>query len=402
LATISVVIISICCSLSLAFPIAKSCGTFFPTAFIPAPPLTSFSQNEHSCRERRPQLSVLSMTGDSNMGKSVNKRHRLSKVFENRLTNKISLVSKAKSSLKSLKYLVFVLPLLSDPRPANAVYGSLPTSPKISTIPGQEKKEEQPLIKPDPGDPKYVGAQDQYELDLRIYERKLKAKEEKERKEKESHIQSIRPSQPKTEEELEAQRRALALLQQSSPTSSSSSTDTSGSTSQPSTPPKVKVSAAPKPKSQKKILTPKQKARQVTVTALRFSGFITAGVFFAKAQNSAEQKRVQKGIEIFESQKKEFFNITGKADTDEDLADELKKLKGNSTAVDDDDDEDDDDDDDYEEPVKKKKPTKPSGPSGDGSGPSPPKPSSPKKEPPVRESKASDDDIERMKNLFNK
>ena len=58
-----------------------------------------------------------------------------------------------------------------------------------------------------------------------------------------------------------------------------------------------------------------------------------------------EEAYVQKGLEILEAQKAEYFNVTETA-ADSDVQDALKNLKKNETDSDEDDDEDDEDDDD--------------------------------------------------------
>lgn len=328
-------------------------------------------------------------------------------------------LQKVKSMKKwSLKYILFAIPFVQTlsptfASPAHAVMNIPPSNlsklkDEAAGISKQQKKPKPDLIEPDPSHPQYQGKQDSYEMDLRIYHAKLKAREDELQKMADEK-KRILPTQPQSEQQMAEQLAALQMLQQLPSSSSSSSTPTesdsttaSTSTSTSFTPPKVKVAAVPKTKGQKKIKTSKQRAKQVAVQTLRYGGFITAGVIFAKAQAEKEKIRVQKGIEIFESQKAEYFNITGKADSDEDLADELKNLKGNSTDVDD----EDDDDEDYEDdlPIRKK----PSGnnggggPSGSGMGGGSPPSSPPKKDAPVRDEKASDDDVERMKRLFDK
>jgi len=351
------------------------------------------------------------------MRKNQNKNHDMINKPQSRL------ISKAKSIKKSLKYILFAIPFFQSAfpiSPANAVM-NIPPSSSISklkeesaSIDNPQKQQNRPssrpdLVEPDPSHPKYHGKQDSYEMDLRIYQAKLKAREEELLKRQEEQ-KRIRPTKPNSQEQLEQQSAALQMLQQlpsSSSSTSSAGTDSTtastATTSQSFKTPKVKVAAVPKTKGQKKIKTSKQRAKQVTVQTVRYGGFITAGVIFAKAQAEKERVRVQQGIEIFESQKAEYFNVTGKSDTDEDLANELKGLKGNSTDTDEDDDDDDDDggdgDEDGDVPTRRKPPGNGGGgPSGSGG----PSPSPPKKDPPVRDQKASDDDIERMKNLFNK
>ena len=70
-----------------------------------------------------------------------------------------------------------------------------------------------------------------------------------------------------------------------------------------------------------------------------------------------EEDYVKKSMAIMEAQKAEFFNVTA-TKNDEDITDELKGLKKNSTGTkndEDDDNDDDDDDDDDDLPPKKSK-----------------------------------------------
>eukprot|EP00977_Amphora_coffeiformis_P013805 scaffold3731_cov156-Amphora_coffeaeformis.AAC.3 len=115
-----------------------------------------------------------------------------------------------------------------------------------------------------------------------------------------------------------------------------------------------------------------------------------------------EEVYVQKGLEILEAQKAEYFNVTGTA-ADSDVQDALKKLKKNETKTDDDDDDDDDDgedddddddDDDEDDKPRGRKggPKRPTGGgddggssgSGDGSG------------------RPSDEDLSRLNQMFNR
>jgi hypothetical protein len=101
----------------------------------------------------------------------------------------------------------------------------------------------------------------------------------------------------------------------------------------------------------------------------------TFGLFGVRdfIRNRKEEKNVKKGLEIIEAQRAEYFGIdkngknitdTNSTDTtsDGDIDDELKDLK------DGDDDDDDDDDDDEPEPPKRKRRSLPKTPPGDGSG----------------------------------
>ena len=111
-----------------------------------------------------------------------------------------------------------------------------------------------------------------------------------------------------------------------------------------------------------------------------------------------EEAYVQKGLEILEAQKAEYFNVTSKTD-DSDVQDALKGLKKNATKTDEDDDDDDDDDedeDDEDEPPQPtrggKKPKRPSG-GGDEGGDSGGDPGY---------GKPSDEDLERLNKMFGK
>ena len=111
-----------------------------------------------------------------------------------------------------------------------------------------------------------------------------------------------------------------------------------------------------------------------------------------------EETYVQKGLEILEAQKAEYFNVTAKSD-DSDVEDELKGLKNNSTSTDDDDtdedkdDDDDDSEDDDEPPKPSRRSGKPKRPSGDGGGDEGGDPGY---------GKPSDEDLDRLNKMFGK
>ena len=396
---------------SLAF--SSSSNICNPFSLCTYPHLNALQKNKLSCG--RISFSALSMKQNDKLKLESRYRSVIDKPsFINKTKNQLKSLKPLKS-LKSLKLLAFVIPLLQNPTPANAVFGALPRGMPQPIIEKEETQQmERQLVPPDPENPIYQGRPDLYDIDVRRYERKLKAKqEEEEKREKEREESKIRRSESLTEDDILVQQQALQLLQSPQISSTEETDGRSSSTTDPATTgtssPKMNVAVAPKLISQKKVLTAKQRGKQLTAKGIRYAGLISAGIWFAKAQNSAERKRVKQGIEIFESQKAEFFNITGKADSDEKMAGELEKLKGNSTSTDDDDDDDDDDEDDGGVSVKENKPPG----KGDGGGNSGGSPvsgignssgstGSPNKPPPVEDKKASDDDIERMKRLFDK
>lgn len=118
-----------------------------------------------------------------------------------------------------------------------------------------------------------------------------------------------------------------------------------------------------------------------------------------------EELYVKKGLAILEAQRAEYFNVTGAVAADADVEDEIKKLKKNATKTDDDEDDDDDENDDDEDENEDttdrrrsspgNRPKRPSG--NDGGGSSSSGPSSD-----LGYGKASDDDIDKLKNLFGK
>lgn len=123
-----------------------------------------------------------------------------------------------------------------------------------------------------------------------------------------------------------------------------------------------------------------------------------------------EETYVQKGLEIMRAQEKEYFNITNTT-ADSDVVDELKKLKDKDKDDDDSDDDDEDsdddqdndvddsDDDDDDEPDRSRRPKKPrgGGPKNDGGGSSG---TGGGFDPGY--GNASDEDKERLKNLFDR
>jgi len=112
----------------------------------------------------------------------------------------------------------------------------------------------------------------------------------------------------------------------------------------------------------------------VKVAIVLFVPTFGAQIIREYVRRGREERYVQKGLEILEAQKKEYFNITETAN-DSDVADELKGLKKNATKTgDDDEDEDDDSEDDDESDEDDDEPERPSRrrrggpPKGDGGG----------------------------------
>jgi hypothetical protein len=133
----------------------------------------------------------------------------------------------------------------------------------------------------------------------------------------------------------------------------------------------------------------------------------TFGTMFVREhfRQRREEAYVQKGLEILEAQKAEYFNVTAKAQ-DSDLEDALKGIKNNTTDTDDDDDDDDDDSDDDddadtdEDPGKRRKGPKP--PRGGGDGGSMGGGSGSGSSSGDGDEGVSDEDRDRLKNLFDK
>jgi len=303
---------------------------------------------------------------------------------------------------------------------------------------GQERE----LVAPDPNDPKYRTQEGWYEMDLKIYEERLRLKEEKnaiqkeemERREMErNELQKERMKQDTLASPPSIQNEAKSSPQldfMSQYQTSKSGSDESGSSLGTISKPKMSIKKTPKVKSQKKARTAKQSLAKAVLPTVSFGVITMGGVAWSRNMNRAERNRVKKGIELFESQKAEFFNVTGKADTDDTLAGELEKLKGNSTDTtdgdeddgDEDEDEEDDGDEDDEDDIRggggggSRKPRGgiPGGDSGGGGAPSTgaggsgtsssstSSNSSPTKPPSEEERIANDDDVERMKRLFDK
>ena len=147
---------------------------------------------------------------------------------------------------------------------------------------------------------------------------------------------------------------------------------------------------------------------------------VAGGVFFGimflrnKIRMDRERAFVQDNIEKLEQQKAEYFNVTGQALSDDDLMESLRTASGNVTIGDEDMEDGDDEEQDEDETES----------SYISSNPKRPRPGSPKSGGPSigpnlkgsekssqsenREkgddegSKASDEDIEKMKNLFKK
>jgi|NOAtaT_6_FD_contig_71_3493773_length_1337_multi_2_in_0_out_0_1 hypothetical protein len=138
------------------------------------------------------------------------------------------------------------------------------------------------------------------------------------------------------------------------------------------------------------------------------AGFVLLNLFRTKVRYDREKAYVEDNIEKLEIQKAEYFNITGKSLSDDDLMESLANAAGNITLDKDDYNEEEDDED---EEVLGGTPKRPSPPppttSGGTSGGSELKKkvidsgtTSPSK--PDNSARASDDDIERMKRLFKK
>lgn len=125
----------------------------------------------------------------------------------------------------------------------------------------------------------------------------------------------------------------------------------------------------------------------------------TFGTMFVREhfRQVKEEAYVQKGLEIMEAQKAEYFNVTNTS-ADADVEDELKGLKNNSTDNDSDDDTDDDgDSEDDDEDDYRRRPRRPrgggdDGDSGSGGGAGFD----------AGDGEASDEDKKRLKDLFDK
>jgi hypothetical protein len=138
------------------------------------------------------------------------------------------------------------------------------------------------------------------------------------------------------------------------------------------------------------------------------AGFVLLNLFRTKVRYDREKAYVEDNIEKLEIQKAEYFNITGKSLSDDDLMESFANAAGNITLDKDDYNEEEDDEDEEVLGGTPKRPsppppTTPGGTSGgselkkkaiDSGTTSPSKPDS--------SARASDDDIERMKRLFKK
>jgi hypothetical protein len=139
----------------------------------------------------------------------------------------------------------------------------------------------------------------------------------------------------------------------------------------------------PKSKSQSKLLTLKVSVGLFIPTwgAMGVREFVRRG---------KERTYVQKGLEILEAQKAEYFNITETTDDDDDDdEDDDDDDDSDDEDGDDEDDDDNEDNDEEDEPSSRRRPKRPSGGggddgAGDGSG------------------RPSDDDLKRLGDIFNK
>lgn len=140
------------------------------------------------------------------------------------------------------------------------------------------------------------------------------------------------------------------------------------------------------------------------------AGFVFLNLFRTKVRYDREKAYVEDNIEKLEIQKAEYFNITGKSLSDDDLMESLASAAGNITLDKDDYSEEEDDDDDDEQVSGGGMPKRPSSPpsttpGGSGGGEIKKKKASDSgtsSSTPTSSSRASDDDIERMKRLFKK
>jgi len=237
------------------------------------------------------------------------------------------------------------------------------------TTPHAPKKIPKEILEKDYGDNNRMK-----ELELKVYEQLTKKKVEKE---EERGSGGLRPGRVQGDDDAEAQNKleSIELLLKEIPAASPT--------------PQHKISTI----TTKKPVTMSKKRTKV-VSAIQFSAFISVGALWARAQSVDEAKRVQKGIEIYQSQKAEFFNITTTGEGG-DLDDAIKKF---NVTLDHDHDHDDDDDEDVVRKPKKQ-PKKPdsgpsSGPSSGSSGGTPP--------PKSDMDKPTQEDLERLKRMFDK
>jgi hypothetical protein len=172
----------------------------------------------------------------------------------------------------------------------------------------------------------------------------------------------------------------------------------------------IRLKRQSKRKAQVSDVTQNSKIAQI---ASPVAGGAFFGIMFIRNKIRMDRERafVQDNIEKMEQQKAEYFNVTGQALSDDDLMESLRSASGNMTVSDEDLDEDDEEDDEPDEspPPTDSGPSPPSdfdsGPSAGGPSPNPPAPEDGMGDgaPSISDSsKASDDDIERMKNLFQK
>eukprot|EP00591_Stephanopyxis_turris_P006204 CAMPEP_0195526490 /NCGR_PEP_ID=MMETSP0794_2-20130614/27588_1 /TAXON_ID=515487 /ORGANISM="Stephanopyxis turris, Strain CCMP 815" /LENGTH=393 /DNA_ID=CAMNT_0040657187 /DNA_START=175 /DNA_END=1356 /DNA_ORIENTATION=+ len=164
----------------------------------------------------------------------------------------------------------------------------------------------------------------------------------------------------------------------------------------------------------------KKSSKLIVIPAFGLYGGVT--FLRQRIRRSREKVFVAKNIEKLEIQKQEFFNVTGKSESDDDLMQQLKDAAMNSNVtLSEEDGEEGDDEDDEDGGVvpsaSSDRPKKPSGgDSGSGSSGSAPSSSTTSgggiesSSPPASEDDssggdgglASDDDVERMKRMFGK
>eukprot|EP00594_Rhizosolenia_setigera_P017184 CAMPEP_0178960686 /NCGR_PEP_ID=MMETSP0789-20121207/13118_1 /TAXON_ID=3005 /ORGANISM="Rhizosolenia setigera, Strain CCMP 1694" /LENGTH=467 /DNA_ID=CAMNT_0020644095 /DNA_START=73 /DNA_END=1476 /DNA_ORIENTATION=+ len=439
------------------------------SAFMTTPSSLSFQRNGilHYNNLNNEKFTLYAESNNHNHYNDENDKKRSFTFFNSRKTQKLI----KKSTKLILPALFFTLSPQTTTliQPANAVLGKIPTRPKSSRPDADELAKERIRgqqnmpQKPDFNDPKYQGEAGEKlkTLHMRMYQEQLNKYNEANNGEGSRisglsqggpKVDAIRPTAPlrpqtasstassigeaeaindvegqesstdesssTTNSESAAAAAQLQMLRQQQALASSSSSSTSSSSSSSS----ISVQSVRKPASQKKISTTKQRTKQITSRLIKLSGFAAAGIAYGRFQNGRERRKVQKGIEIYNTQKAEFFNVTLDPDSDLSVDEQIKRARSNSTDTDDDDDYDmdDDPDEDDEPPTGRsnrgvsgggKPPKKPSsGGSGSGSGStggsSSSSPSSPSTSSSSSSSdeykKASDDDIERMKRLFDK
>mmetsp|Transcript_28332 Transcript_28332/g.40591 ORF Transcript_28332/g.40591 Transcript_28332/m.40591 type:complete len:370 (-) Transcript_28332:740-1849(-) len=125
--------------------------------------------------------------------------------------------------------------------------------------------------------------------------------------------------------------------------------------------------------------------------------FFLLNLFRSKVRYDREKAYVEDNIEKMEIQRAEYFNVTGKSLSDDDLMQSLAKAAGNITLEENNDDDDEDEKDSKSSSKPKIPPDSNGGkPSTKNSNDGDPSPSS------DDSWRASDDDIERMKRMFKK